>query len=212
MDLSRSKETMLEMHLKKRGIRDARVLAAMGQVAREDFIEDAYRDQSYEDRPLPIGELQTISQPYIVAAMAEAAELSARDRVLEVGTGSGYAAAVFAHIAKEVFSIERHGALAKAAARRLDAAGVENVRVQRGDGTLGWPDAAPFDAIIVAASCEGVPSALKAQLADGGRLIIPVGPADRTQRLIKIVRSDEGYRESVVHEAVRFVPLIAEGG
>lgn len=190
-----------------RGLRDERVLDAMRSVPRHRFVEDYSDRTAYEDHPLPIGEGQTISQPYMVALMAEAATLQPEDRVLEIGTGSGYGAAVLARLAREVWSIERIDTLAADAARRLAELGVTNVHVVHGDGTLGWPKAAPYDAIVVtAASGEDVPPALLEQLAEGGRLVIPVGSTGR-QSLLRIVRHGDRYNEQDLG-GVAFVPLL----
>lgn len=203
-----AKTAMLEHDLRGRGITDADVLRAMSAVPRESFVDPSQRRAAYADRPLPIGEGQTISQPYIVALMAQELMLGPRDRVLDVGTGSGYAAAVMAQIVAEVWSIERHGALADLAAATLEALGVDNVHVVHGDGTQGWPDAAPYDAISVAAAATRPPPALLAQLADGGRLVLPIGRADGEQHLVRVIRHGDTFEE---HRgiAVRFVPLVA---
>jgi protein-L-isoaspartate(D-aspartate) O-methyltransferase len=205
---------MVEAHIAARGIENPSVLRAMGEVPREAFVPPELSAHAYLDRPLPIGEEQTISQPYMVAFMAEVAELQPGDRVLEVGTGSGYAAAVFARAAGAVYTVERHASLAAEAERRFEALGYDNVHVAVRDGTLGWPEHAPYDAIIVAAGAPGVvPPALKEQLAPGGRLIIPRGETLWGQELVRIRRSDDGesFREEVLG-AVQFVPLIGEAG
>jgi protein-L-isoaspartate(D-aspartate) O-methyltransferase len=198
---------MVARQIERRGVGDRLVLQAMREVPREAFVEAGMEEFAFDDSPLPIGEGQTISQPYIVAFMAEAAELSANDRVLEVGTGSGYAAAVFGRIAKAVYTIERHASLAEQARRRLAELGISNVFVRVGDRTLGWSDAAPFDAIIVAAGAPEAPAALKQQLAIGGRLIIPLGEGD-VQSLTRITRKSEALYETEDLASVRFVPLI----
>ena len=159
-DPARARENMVAHQVARRGIRDRRVLAAMAKIPRERFVEAGYQEFAYEDSALPIAEEQTISQPYIVAAMAEAGAIKPDDKVLEVGTGSGYAAAIFAELAREVFTIERHARLANAAKERLAALGYHAINVRTGDGTRGWPEAAPFDAIIVAAGGPLVPAAL----------------------------------------------------
>lgn len=195
---------MVERDLIGRGITDERVLDAMRSVPRHRFVDEA---DAYGDHPIPIGHGQTISQPYIVALTAELARLDPGDRVLDVGTGSGYAAAVLARLATEVWSIEVIPALAERAARALADLGIDNVHVRTGDGWAGLPDQGPFDAITVAAAADGVPTALTDQLADGGRLVIPVGPVDGTQRLMRIERhGDELVAEHVID--VRFVPLV----
>lgn len=197
--------------LSSRGVGDARVLLAMGHVPREEFVPPGLREFAYRDAPLPIGEEQTISQPLIVALMAEAASIQSDDRILEVGTGSGYAAAVFSELAAEVYTVERHKTLARSAAERLHALGYENVHVLHGDGTLGWPEHGPYDAILVAAGGPDVPEALLGQLAPGGRIVIPVGTTPRDQRLIRVFRTPEGLvREDL--GAVRFVPLVGRQG
>ena len=203
---------MIERQLAARGVRDPWVLAAMREVPREMFVDDAMRDYAYEDSPLPIDAQQTISQPYIVALMVEAAQLHPGDHVLEIGAGSGYAAAVMARIAGHVHAIERHAQLARLARRRLLLLGYDNITLRTGDGSGGWPDAAPFDAIIASAGAPRVPDVLRRQLSIGGRLVIPVGDSERRQRLLKLVRTGE---ESWSQEAlgdVLFVPLIGEYG
>ena len=202
---------MVEHHIAARGIADERVLAAMGSVRRERYVPTDAAEFAYEDRPLPIGVGQTISQPYIVALMAQAAEVGPMDRVLEVGTGSGYGAAVLSNLAAEVWTIELHESLAETARRQLHAEGVNNVHVLVGDGTLGWPEAAPFDAVVVTASGPAVPVALREQLCDGGRLIIPAGPENGDQSLLRIRRIGDGYEREDLG-AVRFVPLIGAQG
>jgi protein-L-isoaspartate(D-aspartate) O-methyltransferase len=182
---------MVDAQIAARGVRDPRVLEAIGAVPREEFVDPGFEEFAYEDGPLPIGASQTISQPYIVALMIEAAELKPTDRVLEVGTGSGYAAAVISLIAARVYGIERHATLVEEATRRLQKLGYENIELRVGDGTRGWPEAAPFDAILVAASGPEVPTALKEQLAIGGRLIIPVGLHQFHQTLRKVTRLSE---------------------
>ena len=203
---------MVEQQLRARGVRDERVLAAMDEVPRERFVPARHHDLSYEDAPLPIEEGQTISQPYIVALMLEAARIGPGQRVLEVGAGSGYATAVLSRLAKEVFGIEWHAALAGLAAARLEVLGYDNARVMHGDGTLGWPDRAPFDAIIVSAGGPDVPSALLAQLAIGGRLVIPVGTDPRMQDLLLITRTAEHQYDRVSLGSVQFVPLVGSEG
>jgi len=203
---------MVEHQLVSRGIRDARVLTAMRTVPREAFVPGALAEFAYEDAPLPIEAAQTISQPYIVALMTAALELRPHERVLEVGTGSGYAAAILSRVAGEVYTIERHAELAEAAARRLDALGYANVHVEHGDGTLGWREHAPYDAIVVAAGGPQVPETLLAQLAVGGRLVIPIGETPRDQRLPRVRRVGPETFERDDLGGVRFVPLIGAGG
>ena len=211
-DLSRARQRMIEAHLEARGIRSPLVLDAMRRVPREAFVEPGSEEFAYEDTPLAIGEGQTISQPYIVAMMIEAAGVEPGDSVLEVGTGSGYAAAVMSLIAEKVFTIERHEALCRTAEKRLAETGYGNVEVRRGDGTRGWPEEAPFDAILVAAGGPAVPQALKDQLAVGGRLVIPVGGEQREQRLLRVTRINREQYEEEDLGGVMFVPLIGEEG
>lgn len=199
---------MVERQIAGRGVSDERVLSAMRSIPREHFVDPADVREAYEDHPLPIGDGQTISQPYVVALMAEAAELEPDSRVLEVGTGSGYGAAVLGRIAAQVWTIERHAELARTAVPALRAAGVCNVHVLHGDGSRGWPAEAPYDAIVVTAAGEAVPDALLDQLADGGRLIMPVGdPA--AQELTRIRRVGERFEREELG-AVRFVPLLPD--
>jgi len=207
-DFPRARERMVETQIARRGIHDPRVLEAMRTVPREVFVDPRYAASAYEDAPLPIGEGQTISQPYIVALMIEAAAVEAGDKLLEVGAGSGYAAAVMSRIAGRVFAIERHSVLAEAASGRFEALGYGNITLRTGDGAGGWPEAAPFAAILVAACASGVPEALKAQLAPGGRLIIPVDAVGGGQTLLKLTRN--GATDYAVEDLgpVRFVPLI----
>lgn len=198
---------MVEHQVASRGVRDDRVLSAMREVPRERFVGEEVREFAYEDSALPIEAEQTISQPYVVAAMVEALRLGPDDRVLEVGAGSGYAAAVLSRIAHRVFGIERHEILAESARRALDRLGYDNVEIRHGDGTLGWEEEAPFDAILVSAG-GAVPEALKEQLAPGGRMIIPVGEAGRTQQLVLMEKDADGFFSERNLGAVRFVPLI----
>lgn len=203
---------MVRTQLVARGIRDAAVLAAMRAVPRERFVPPHLAGHAYDDGPLPIGHGQTISQPLIVALMAEALALGPDDRVLEVGTGSGYAAAVLARCCREVWTLERIPALATAARARLEELGVTNVHVVHADGTLGWPDAAPFDGIQVTAGGPAVPEALVDQLAPGGRLVIPIGARRDAQRLVRVTRGgDDGLRTEDLG-AVAFVPLVGVQG
>lgn len=197
---------MVQLQLRARGITDERVLAAMERVPRHEFAPERYRDQAYEDHPLPIGEGQTISQPFIVALMLEALRVSPTDSVLEIGTGSGYVTALLAELAARVISIERHASLAESANALLVALGYSNVKVVTGDGTRGFAEEAPYDAIIVSAAAVDVPPALLAQLAEGGRMIIPVG-ADDTQQL-RLVHRENGEPKVEFRELCRFVPLI----
>ena len=210
-DFMQARRAMVERQIEGRGVSDPRLLEAMRAVPREAFVDPGDAELAHEDMPLSIGAGQTISQPYIVALMIEAARLQPSDRVLEVGAGSGYAAAIMGRLVERVHAIERIPELARNAAERLRALGIANVEVRVGDGTLGWPDAAPFDAILVAAGAPAVPEALERQLAPGGRLIIPVGTGD-VQRLLRITRgADDRFEEEQI-EAVRFVPLVGEQG
>ena len=203
---------MVEVQIARRGVHDERVLAALRKVPREAFVEEGFEEFAYEDSPLPIGCGQTISQPLVVAMMAEAAAIAATDRVLEVGTGSGYAAAVLAELAAEVVTIERHQPLAEKAQQRLGAAGYANVDVQVGDGSNGWPEKAPFDAILVAAGGPSAPRVLQEQLEIGGRLVMPVGRELGSQRLIRLTRTTADKFEEEDLGGVVFVPLIGEHG
>lgn len=199
--------------LRRRGIASEAVLDAMAQVPRERFVPDHLAELAYEDGALPIGDGQTISQPYIVALMTEAAGLGPESRVLEVGTGSGYSTAILSLLAGHVFSIERHDTLATAARERLETGGyLDNVTLSVGDGTLGLPEKAPFDAIIIAAAGPRVPEALRAQLAMGGRLVMPVGSASGPQKLTCVTRDGgENFRTEDL-APVSFVPLIGAQG
>ncbi len=202
---------MVDRHIRARGVRDPRVLDALGTIPREAFLPPELADYAYEDRPLPIDVGQTISQPYIVAVMTEALQLKPGERALEIGTGSGYAAAVLSKVASRVYTVERHAELAEVATERLDRLGYTNVEVRHADGTLGWSEHGPYDAIIVAAGGPDVPRALLDQLAIGGRLVMPVG-TDRAQDLVRITReSGTEYRREDLG-AVQFVPLIGEQG
>jgi protein-L-isoaspartate(D-aspartate) O-methyltransferase len=211
-ELERQRQQMVDAHLAKRGIRDSRVLDAFRAVPREAFVSSDMVEHAYADSPLPIGEHQTISQPYIVALTIDSLELRGGERVLEIGTGSGYAAAVLGKIAKEVYTVERLSTLASTAGERLRVLGYENVHVLCGDGSLGWREHAPYDAIAVAASGPRVPEALLEQLAIGGRLVIPVGGGEGPETLRRVTRESEtSFREERLAD-VRFVPLIGEQG
>jgi protein-L-isoaspartate(D-aspartate) O-methyltransferase len=201
---------MIEKQLRRRGISDAAVLAAMKAVPRHEFVPQELRSRAYEDVPLPIGGGQTISQPYIVAAMTAALRLQPGDRVLEIGTGCGYQAAVLSRLAKEVFTIERRPELASAASAKLARLGYANAHVHCGDGTLGLAEFAPFHAILVAAAAPAVPKPLLAQLAEGGRMILPVGDAEH-QELQLIERRGDAFPTKML-EGCRFVPLVGYHG
>jgi protein-L-isoaspartate(D-aspartate) O-methyltransferase len=211
-NLDISREIMLSRDLAGRGIYDPKVLAAMRLVPREEFVPAELKEQAYGDYPLPIDEGQTISQPYIVAYMAECLELSPADRVLEIGTGSGYSAAVLSRIAAEVYTVERLASLARCAWERIMRLGYDNIRIFVGDGTLGWPGMAPYDAIIVTAGAPRVPKSLLEQLAVGGRLVLPVGPDRLGQTLIRVRRKDEDEYLEERLLAVQFVPLVGAEG
>jgi protein-L-isoaspartate(D-aspartate) O-methyltransferase len=211
-DEAHRRDRMVERQLAARGIADRRVLDAMRRVPREAFVAPHWQRDAYADSPLPIGEGQTISQPYVVALMLEAAELHPRDRVLDVGAGSGYASAVASLMVEKVCAIERHAVLADAARERLRRLGYRNVELRCGDGSLGWPEAAPFDAILVAAGGPAVPEALRNRLAEGGRLVMPIGSETHGQRLLKLTRVErDRWREDDLG-AVAFVPLIGAEG
>lgn len=212
-DYAAKREAMVERQLEARGIQDSRVLQAMREVPREAFVDPGQRHAAYQDGPLPIGEGQTISQPFIVALMTQALEPTPEDKVLEVGTGSGYAAAVLGHIVAQVYTIERIEGLARAAEARLKGLGYDNVHVLCSDGSLGWPEEAPFDGIVVTAGGpEPPPQPLLDQLAVRGRLVIPVGRSRRLQQLIRIRRQGErGYQREAL-DTVQFVPLLGEAG
>lgn len=210
--LEQRREIMIREHLIGRGIRDPEVIKAMREVPREEFVDLEMVSFAYDDHPLNIAEGQTISQPYIVAYMTEALELSPTDRVLEIGTGSGYAAAVLSRIAAAVHTVERLPVLATDALNRLERLGYDNITVHQGDGTLGLPDYAPYDAIVVSAGAPQVPKPLREQLALGGRLVIPVGPSSYLQTLFRLRRiSNKDYRSEELC-GVRFVPLIGKEG
>ena len=206
------RQQMIDFQLVARGLHDQSVLDAINAVPREEFVATDLVEFAYSDSPLPIEASQTISQPYIVALMTAALELKPEDRVLEVGTGSGYAAAILGEIAKEVFTIERHKILVDSARKRLMELGYRNIHVLYGDGTLGWPEHAPYDAIVVTAGGPEVPQTLKEQLAIGGRLVIPVGSTLRKQKLVRLRRISEHEYQEEDMGGVRFVPLIGAAG
>ncbi|HNT89873.1 MAG TPA: protein-L-isoaspartate(D-aspartate) O-methyltransferase [Candidatus Hydrogenedentes bacterium] len=201
---------MVETDIAKRGVHSPRVLEVMRETPRHLFVSPDQERHAYEDHPLQIGHGQTISQPYMVAVMTELLDLRPEDCVLEIGTGSGYQTAILASLAREVVSIERQPELAEDAADRLHGLGYTNVLVHCGDGTLGWPEGAPYDAILVTAGSPGVPHALKEQLAMGGRLVCPAGSRD-VQQLVKIVRTETGFVETTGISCI-FVPLIGQQG
>jgi protein-L-isoaspartate(D-aspartate) O-methyltransferase len=198
---------MVDSQLRARGIADERVLDAMARVPRHEFVAERYRDQAYEDHPLPIGQEQTISQPYIVALMLQALAINPSDKVLEVGTGSGYATALLAELSVQVVSMERHAALADEARELLARLGYSNVKVIAGDGSQGFPEGAPYDVILVSAAAPEVPPALRAQIAEGGRMILPVGSSESQQ--LQTIQIRNGQPQVLPRELCRFVPLIA---
>lgn len=210
INFQKARDRMVESQLVSRGIRDHRVLEAMRKVPRHLFVDEALKEQAYSDHPLPIGDKQTISQPYIVALMSEVLQLKGHERVLEIGTGSGYQAAVLAELAERVFSIERFPGLAFRANQILQKLGYRNVIIRVGDGTVGWPDDSPFDGIVVTAGTPKIPQPLIDQLAMGGRLVVPVG--DRiSQELVLVERVSEGIQKSNLG-GVRFVDLVGKWG
>jgi protein-L-isoaspartate(D-aspartate) O-methyltransferase len=204
------RQSMVESQLRARGIRDEPVLAAMSRVLRHEFVSEHHRDQVYEDHPLPIGEGQTVSQPYIVAIMLEALALNLSDVVLEIGTGSGYQTALLSELAGQVYSVERHASLARDAKAILAKLNYNNVSVLLGDGSRGLPERAPFDAIVVSAAAPRIPQALFEQLREGGRMVVPVGPAHAQD--LQLVRKQDGVPLVTQLEGCRFVPLIGEQG
>lgn len=203
---------MVGRQIEGRGVKSEPVLEAMRTVPREAFVPGSYEKMAYRDRPLPIGEGQTISQPYIVAMMAEAAAVEPGDRVLEVGTGSGYGAAVLSRIGGEVYTIERHADLAEDAREVFRELGYDNIQVKVGDGTRGWPDAAPYDAILATAAGPEVPESFKEQLAVGGKIVMPVGEKLGGQRMTVVEKVADGEFEEEDLGFVRFVPLVGEEG
>jgi protein-L-isoaspartate(D-aspartate) O-methyltransferase len=211
-EYAEQRRRMVEVQLEARGIQDQAVLQAMRNVPREAFVPLEHREAAYEDGPLPIGEGQTISQPYIVACMTEALMLSSGDRVLEIGTGSGYAAAVLGCIAREVYTVERLEVLAERARRCLQRLAYTNVHVVHGNGTLGLPEHAPYDGIVVTAAGPSIPEALRDQLALGGRLVMPVGKEPKWQKLMRVTRKSPTEFQRADLGSVRFVPLIGAQG
>jgi protein-L-isoaspartate(D-aspartate) O-methyltransferase len=201
---------MIETQIRKRGVSSARVLEAMASVRRHEFVSLKFRDEAYADKPLPIGEGQTISQPYMVAAMTEALDITGTERVLEVGTGSGYQAAVLSLLVSQVLTVESHTSLALAAQERLTNLGYANVHVHNGDGSAGFPDAAPYDAILVTAGAPEIPRVFATQLKEGGRLVIPVGDPDN-QELVR-AQMENGRLKSRVLFNCKFVLLLGRYG
>jgi protein-L-isoaspartate(D-aspartate) O-methyltransferase len=197
---------MVRLQLAERGIRDLRVLDAMRKVPRHEFVPETFRQNAYEDHPLPIGEEQTISQPYIVAAMLEHLALQAEERVLEVGTGSGYVTALLSLLCAEVYSVERHAQLAASAESTLHRLKYRNVKIKVGDGSQGWAEHAPFDAILVSAATPEAPPALFLQLREGGRMMLPIGPTSSQE--LQLIRKIGGQPKVKVLEGCRFVPLV----
>lgn len=206
-DHAHARKIRLLMELRREGIGDTAVLAALERVPRERFVPAAFRDQAYANKALPIGHGQTVSQPLVVAQMTQAAQLKPGQRVLEIGTGSGYQAAVLAQLGVVLHSIERHAPLHREAAKILAALGYRDVHLRLGDGMAGWPEAAPFDAILVTAAAESLPQALVGQLAEGGRLVLPLGPHQGDQRLLRLTRRGDRLEEEALG-GVRFVPLL----
>jgi protein-L-isoaspartate(D-aspartate) O-methyltransferase len=200
------RERMVRAQLANRGIHDVRVLGAMRDVPRHEFVAESLRPDAYEDHPLPIGAEQTISQPYIVAIMLQHLELQPTDRILEIGTGSGYVTALLATLCAEVYSVERHAELAFAAERRLARLGYASVKIRVGDGSRGWPEYSPYDAILVSAAAWEVPPLLFDQLREAGRMVVPVGPASSQE--LQLIRKVGGQAETLSLEGCRFVPLV----
>jgi protein-L-isoaspartate(D-aspartate) O-methyltransferase len=202
---------MVESQLRQRGIRDERLLAAMSTVPRHEFVSQQNWNEAYADHPIPIAEKQTTSQPYMIAAMIQAAEIKPEDRVLEIGAGSGYQTAVLAELASQVFAVERYASLAETAQKTLERLGYRNAKIVTGDGSLGMPEVAPFNVIIVSAAAPRVPPALVEQLAVGGRLIVPVGESE--QQVVQLLQKNADGSTSIrTLEGCRFVPLIGEQG
>lgn len=204
------RQMMVELQIRQRGVREERVLAAFLEVPRHEFVPPEYLHEAYEDRPLPIGHGQTISQPYMVAVMTEALNLSGNERVLEIGTGSGYQTAILARLAQEVYSVEQHEGLARQAEERLRNLSVTKATVVIGDGSQGYPPVAPYDGIVVTAGAPSVPPVLVEQLVDGGRLVIPVGDM-YSQDLLLVVKQGDTVQQTVINQC-RFVPLTGKYG
>lgn len=208
----RDRQQMVTYQIRGRGVHDSAVLRAMARVPRHEFVPRPYQEQAYADTPLPIPCGQTISQPFVVAYMIEALQLPAGCRVMEIGTGSGYAAAVLAEIAAEVYGVEREKDLVAYARAHLERLGYQNVRIKQGDGTLGWPEFAPYEGIVVAAGGPYIPAPLKEQLALGGRLVMPVGKRRSAQELVRLTRVEEAIYVQENLGPVRFVPLVGQEG
>lgn len=209
-DFKRLRDLMVDMQLIYRGIKDKRVLSAMRKVPRHLFVDEYMQHKAYDDMALPIGEDQTISQPYMVAIMTELLELKGDEKVLEIGTGSGYQAAILAELSKEVYSIERKAVLARNAIEKLRALGYDNIQIKVGDGTLGWPEQAPFERAIITAGTPSIPSPIIEQMAEGGIIVVPVG--DRFSQRLIVARKNKGILSEESHTPCMFVPLIGEYG
>lgn len=207
-DFATLRERMVDRQIAARGLDNPKLLAAFRAVPREDFVSGDYADYAYQDSPLPIESGQTISQPYIVALTIDAAGIKPGDKVLEVGAGSGYAAAVIGQIARDVIAVERHHELVELASKRMRQLGYRNVQIVEGDGTLGWPEDAPYDAIVAAASGSHVPQSWIAQLKPGGRIVMPIGGPHDVQSLVKVTKEADGSLSRENLGGVRFVPLI----
>ncbi len=202
-----ARKIRLIMRLRGAGISDTNVLSAIERIPREAFVPDSFQDQAYEDRTLPIGHGQTLSQPRVVALMTQALEIDRRIKVLEIGTGSGYQAAVLSRLCRRLYTIERHRELQRAAERRFQELRLHNITARLGDGAKGWPEQAPFARIMVTAAAVGVPESLVDQLAPGGIMVVPVGRPGAEQTLLRVTRDEDGFHEEVLGD-VRFVPLV----
>ena len=203
-----ARKIRLIMRLRRAGISDTKVLSAIERIPREAFVPDSFQDQAYEDRTLPIGHGQTLSQPRVVALMTQALEIDRRIKVLEIGTGSGYQAAVLSRLCRRLYTIERHRELQRAAERRFQELRLHNITARLGDGAKGWPEQAPFARIMVTAAAAGIPESLVDQLAPGGIMVVPVGRPGADQTLLRVTRGEDGIHEEVLGD-VRFVPLVA---
>ena len=202
-----ARKIRLIMRLRRAGISDTKVLSAIERIPREAFVPDSFQDQAYEDRTLPIGHGQTLSQPRVVALMTQALEIDRRIKVLEIGTGSGYQAAVLSRLCRRLYTIERHRGLQRAAERRFQELRLHNITARLGDGAKGWPEQAPFARIMVTAAAAGIPESLVDQLAPGGIMVVPVGRPGADQTLLRVTRNEDGFHEEVLGD-VRFVPLL----